>query len=456
MSSTKSAIEQVFDFLASVKLALFTLITLAIAAIGGTIIPQNLHPEQYIQGYGPKLYTFLSYLDMFDMYSSWWFTLLMALLVINLVICSINRLPGTMRLAKPARAEKLSAEFLKKQSFSEVIKVKGNPDSVLSNLKKDMAGIFSRPNEITSSWGKLLWAEKGAFSRYGVYLVHFSILFFIIGGLVGGKYGFSAYINMSNGQKASRVMGREPAGMINLPFTIHLDRFIVKFYDTGTPSHFESFVTIIEDGKEVLEDSISVNHPLTYRGITFYQSGWSRDQVGPFKVRATNLKDNKSYDLVVHKGRPVELPDKSGAVGVMEFMENIMRAGPAVRLVVQQKNEQAYAEWAFMKKPDGMPEPKSNWSFDLKDYKVTYASGFQVNKDPGVVFIWIGCGMMLIGFIVTFFFSHRKMFIGIISKGKNTEVILAGSSHRNQGSYKVKFDRMAERVADRAASGDNE
>ena len=123
MAESKGIADQIIDFLASVKLALTVLFTMAAAAVAGTIIPQNLDPRQYLEAHGPVLYTFLSYLDMYNMYSSWWFNLLMAVLVVNLIVCSAKRIPKAYRLARPTDPSKVKPAFLKNQSFSEVMTI---------------------------------------------------------------------------------------------------------------------------------------------------------------------------------------------------------------------------------------------------------------------------------------------------------------------------------------------
>ncbi|HHO49251.1 MAG TPA: cytochrome c biogenesis protein ResB, partial [Desulfobacteraceae bacterium] len=51
----KKYIHETMTFLASVKLALFLLFTLAVTSIIGTIVPQNEAPGLYVQLYGPNL-----------------------------------------------------------------------------------------------------------------------------------------------------------------------------------------------------------------------------------------------------------------------------------------------------------------------------------------------------------------------------------------------------------------
>ncbi|MBF0528953.1 MAG: cytochrome c biogenesis protein ResB, partial [Deltaproteobacteria bacterium] len=214
MTIPKGTIDQITDFLASVKLALVLLIALAAVAVLGTIVPQNLDPEQYLHAYGPRLYTFLSYLDMFDMYRSWWFTALLAFLVVNLVICSINRLPGTLRLAKSVNPTRVSVDFLQKQALVSLETLSKPAPDLLPDLRKTLSRGFSNPKETTTTWGILLHTEKGAFSRFGAYMVHLSILVIIAGAIIGNRWGFSAYLNLPEGQTAAQVEGERPPGRI--------------------------------------------------------------------------------------------------------------------------------------------------------------------------------------------------------------------------------------------------
>lgn len=371
MSTLNDTIEQITDFLASVKLALVLLMVLAITAVVGTIVPQNLAPQQYLHAYGPRLYTFLSYLDVFDMYRSWWFTALLAFLTVNLLVCSTHRLPKTIRLIKSVKPEKVTIDFLQKQAFVVLETIPAPVTDISGPLQTTFSRGFSRPRETTASWGTLLHSEKGAFSRFGVYVVHASILVIIAGAIVGNRWGFSAYLNLPEGQTATQVEGERPAARITLPFGIKLDKFVVEFYPNGMPSEYRSDLTVLEGNRPVLSTSIRVNHPLTYRDITFYQS---------------------SYGQV-----------PGGSRGVA--------GGPL------------------------------------------YYSGLQVRYDPGVTLIWIGCGMMLTGFLVAFFFAHQKLYLGLIIQGNQTRVVLAGSSHRNQGSFKIKFEQMASAIRQIAVDG---
>ena len=130
------------------------------------------------------------------MYSSWWFRLLMAMLVVNLVFCSIKRFPTAMKLSKPIKPEKIKPEFLNKQTNNRTINLKGDPKELTERLKTIFRNRFKAPGELTADWGRLFYADRGAFSRYGAYIVHLSLLLFIAGGIIGSVSGFTAQMQL--------------------------------------------------------------------------------------------------------------------------------------------------------------------------------------------------------------------------------------------------------------------
>ena len=97
-SENPSAIDQIWKSFASVKLTIGLLLTLAATSIIGTLIPQNESPGAYLQSFGETLYRIFSLLGLFDMYHSWWFRALILLLVVNIIICSIDRLQATWKI----------------------------------------------------------------------------------------------------------------------------------------------------------------------------------------------------------------------------------------------------------------------------------------------------------------------------------------------------------------------
>ena len=102
MSKEKSFTDQLWDLFCSLKLAISILILLATTSIIGTVIEQNKTPQEYMQNYGmsESTYKALDALQFFDMYHSYWFLSLMGLFAVNLICCSIKRLPRIIKIVR--------------------------------------------------------------------------------------------------------------------------------------------------------------------------------------------------------------------------------------------------------------------------------------------------------------------------------------------------------------------
>ena len=84
---------------------------------------------------------------------------------------------------------------------------------------------------------------------------------------------------------------------LTLPYELVLSRFKMdKYPGTDSPASYESFVSLFTD-EGPKEAHIFMNHPLKYKGVTFYQASYSQDERGNY---ASTLSVN------VDKGRPLK------------------------------------------------------------------------------------------------------------------------------------------------------
>ena len=174
----KGVISILYDLFRSLKLTIVLLILLAIVSIIGTVITQNATMEEYVQRYGVSLYEVFDFFSLFDMYHSWWFSAILLLLVVNLIACSTQRLPGVWRqIFHGPDSEGLSDPMLKILPYVEKIR---NPRSDHSQsegmMRSNLKTWFGDPERIETDSSITLFSEKGKFSRLGVYLAHLSII----------------------------------------------------------------------------------------------------------------------------------------------------------------------------------------------------------------------------------------------------------------------------------------
>ena len=134
---------QLWQFFASVKLSVVIFLSLAATSIIGTVIPQNENPMLYHRKFGDVLFTIFNTLEIFDMYHSWWFRLLLFLLTVNIIVCSINRLQATWKIIFPKKAS-FHADPFRRSRHQRTWTSDSSPEAVKSPLRP-MAGKTLRP-----------------------------------------------------------------------------------------------------------------------------------------------------------------------------------------------------------------------------------------------------------------------------------------------------------------------
>jgi cytochrome c biogenesis protein len=447
-----------WTFFSSVKLTIVLLMVLAAASVAGTLLPQGQDPSQLAGRVSPGVLRLLEVLDLFDMYHAWWFRWLIGLLSLNLIVCSLDRFPSAWRRFKtktsPDRAkpfEDLPSDqsFLARGALTEVT------ERVYALFRKS----YGRPQRVQTGDQFFLFGEKGRYAHFGVYLVHLSVLLILVGALIGSFFGFEAYVNIPEGDKVDTVFLRR--GMLPMPldFQVRCDRFFVEFYDGGMPKEYRSDLAFLVDGKEVSKQSALVNHPITFRGVTFYQSSYGTASGGKAFLRVTREADDKqTVQFQAEKGQINQLPGNEGTFQVIEVEQNLKGSmGPAVLISLKPNEEKEVHFWVFkdyealqkrfpsgmLKSPALNPSIFKPYTFHLDKLETRFYTGLQVNKDPGVPVVWAGCFLMIAGFMVAFFTSHRRVWIRVIKEKRGIRVSVAGTSSKNPVGLERELGHLA-------------
>ncbi|MCW8860272.1 MAG: cytochrome c biogenesis protein ResB [Deltaproteobacteria bacterium] len=443
---TKSYTDRTWDFLCSLKLTIVLLLLLALTSIIGTLIQQNAPAADYIREYGQANYELFKKLQFTDMYSSSWFIGILALFSVNLICCSIKNFPRVWKFFKEPllvagpgtfKGSTNTAEFSSKDSKQEVA------DRVSTLLKKEIG----KPR-LTEKEGKLyLFAQKGIYSRLGPYITHLSILIVMAGAIIGNIWGYKAYVNIVEGSSIDQVLSRNGTVPIDLGFTVRCDDFDVSYYpNSNRPKDYNSDLVILENGQEMARKRIEVNHPLTYKGITFYQSSYGPAGSAFFKVKATENASGETVEVKAQQGQNVPLPN-GYSFAVTNFTENDRNFGPAMQMRIKTpdgKNGAPFVVWQNF--PQFDVKRGGVFNFALLGFEQPQFTGLQVAKDPGVNIVWLGCFLMVFGSLSAFFFSHKRVWVCLEEDGKKTKVLLAGNAHRNQPGFSLAFEELQEKV----------
>jgi cytochrome c biogenesis protein len=449
-SSDKNVFEQTWDFFASVKLAIIVLILIAATSIIGTLIPQNAADAFYLHKYGEFRFKLFTMLNIFDMYHAWWFLLLLFLLVINIIACSIDRLSKTWKIIFPKKVS-FNTERFKKNKNQESFAIKNDMEKIAPQYKEFVSKRFKTIVEQKTENSIAIFGEKGRWTRFGVYIVHISILLLLVGALIGGLVGFKGHINLNEGESADSVVISEQKGEKKFGFTIKCNTFDVKFYDTGAPEEFKSNISIIENGKEILTEDIIVNDPLRYKSINFFQSSYGVSSADNLTLEIESKKSKMIYHQKLKIGDNFDLPEAGGNFELIRYLPQFDFKGHNLGQSFIGKIKKGDGKEIMVILPTRFPTfdkmRQGDFAFIAENFTKKYYTGLQVTYDPGVIFVYIGFVLMIAGCFVTFFMSHQSIMVEI-TKGKKSElfVLISGKANRNNQSMKIKIEKLAKQL----------
>jgi cytochrome c biogenesis protein len=446
MSKEKSVPGALLGWLSSLKLTLILFFTLAVASVIGTLLPQEISLPELTDRFSPAMASLINSLALNNLYHSMWFRILLLLLCTNLVACTIERLPKTIRLIRrfqdPFDSQKLS-RFGLSSSIAAALPL----DQTQSVVESAVCETFGRMCRIEAGRVDGLdpfcaVSETGRWSTLMVYVVHLSVLIVLVGALAGSYLGFRGAMNLTEGETSDKVMLAEGESVTELPFEIRCNKFEVSFYDTGAPKEFKSDVAIIENGREVLDRSIVVNDPLTYEGITFYQASYGTC-LKEARIELTDPDSGKKIAMTLPFRQPVTIPGASDQLMIVDYRENLMRVGQAIEIVYVKQGRQPSSRWILVDRPYHGNRIE-NYLVRVTQTDTARFTGLQVKKDPGIWVVWAGFTLMTMAIGLTFYSSHRKLWVCIEpdKKSGKTIVTLAGRASRNAQAFEEKFEAL--------------
>lgn len=444
--------ETVWGFFKSLKLTIFLLLTLATVSIVGTVIEQGRPLEVYVKAYGEGWTSILTTLGLNDMYHTRWFTTLLAMLVSNIIVCTIDRFPTKWKTTFDDRVN-VDTRFIRNLGNNSLVNLSMGIIDVRNGVVSILRERGYRVKEANSSEGISLYAWKGTIGRFGSEITHLSLITILIGSIVGSIYGFRDFSTIYEG---------EGQAIPRTDFQVRLDRFWIDYYETGQVKQYNSKLTVIEGGKEVFSKHIWVNEPMRYKGVWFYQSsyGMAWDRVREAQIALKN-KDKMGEPFVVRWGEMVRIPGTELDVRLVSFVSDfgfdtqtktiyprsMEHNNQAIGLEVYERGKTISRPWLFLNYPGIMPAiPGSQYDLVFLGYKGIPFTGLSVTKDPGTNIVWVGSSLMAVGFLLAFFIFHKRIWVRIRQNGDSTEVYLGGMINKNRIIFEKEFAGLVGRI----------
>ena len=430
------------DLFSSIRLTIVLLTAIAFGALLGTIIPQQEAAEAFSARLQPTVLAVFHAFQLFNVYHSAWFILLLLLLAVNLAVCSLDRFPAAWRQFRGG-ASPDGAEGLANHPPERIVATDRPAAAEISRLEALLRKRCRRVRRAETSQGFVLAAGKGAFSRFGVFVVHLGVLLLIAGGLAGAIFGVQGHVEIAEGDTVSTMQFRGGKPMQSLPFSIRCDRFTVEYYDSGAPRLFRSDLTFLKQGKVVRQGALLVNHPIVFGGLRFYQASYGILPGG--RLVLSYVRGNgKANEREAAVGDAFDLPGAEGRVEVIRAENDLMRMGPAVKLSVTATRGNAQF-WVFQnierikeanpgileRVPLMNPGLFTPYLFSMQQKGERFYTVLQAVSDPGVPLVAGGAALLIVGLMITFFFSHRRFRIVLEEEKGKSRIGLGGSSNRD-------------------------
>jgi cytochrome c biogenesis protein len=445
--------------LTSIRTGIVLLIIVGIVSAAGTLILQRplTEPEQLARAYSPQTLAWLDRLGLTDVFHAWWFVVLLALLSLNIVLASLERFPVAWHeVVRPyLRPE---PHFLSGLPLQKEIPIR-NAESGIEAAERAFRRVGFKPQRVGRDADISLYAERHRYARLAAYVVHTSLLLILTGGMVDALWGYRGFLSLTKNEQASQIELRD-GGTKSLGFTIRCDGAGQENYADGTPRRYWSTLGVLENGREVKQETIEVNKPLVYRGLRFFQSSYGpTGDIGSVRLLASSKTDPSIHkEIVLQPGVPVAL-DANTSVQLARFVPDFVISGnqiasrsnepnnPAIQLSVVSKDAGESRVWLFPKFPDFPHPDNSPYAFQVRDLEMGYFTGLQVSYEPGQWAVWAGVILMGVGLCMAFYMLHIRFWAVPVSDSRGRLALWVGATaSKNRDALEARFRKLVEAI----------
>jgi cytochrome c biogenesis protein len=345
------------ELLASMRFAIALLTVICIASVIGTVLKQAEPYVNYVNQFGPFWAEVFGKLNLYTVYSAWWFLLILAFLVVSTTLCIVRNTPKILADLRTYK-ENIRAQALKAFRHRAQGQLGEAPEAAARRMGAILAarGWKVRLQERAAGGqdgsapaGWMIAAKAGAANKLGYLAAHGAIVMICLGGLLDGDLivraqmwlgdktvytgsglvsevapqhrlsernpTFRGNLLVAEGTAADTAILTQPDGIVlqELPFAVELKKFIVEYYPTGMPRLFASEIVIHDKATgEAQPARVEVNHPARYKGVEIYQSSFD-DGGSAVTLRAQPMDgSSQSFKLMGRIGESTRLTRAAG------------------------------------------------------------------------------------------------------------------------------------------------
>ncbi|HKG22370.1 MAG TPA: cytochrome c biogenesis protein ResB, partial [Blastocatellia bacterium] len=279
-----SVLDRVLQLLSSVKFGVSMLMVLLTMCIIGMLIMQvevEGFQEYYVR-LSPAQRLVYGGLGFFDIYHAWYFTFLLAVTGLNIILASIDRFPTAWQYHSKPKAS-ASPNFIRAQMFNQEDESSERPPVLAERVRAAWKRNGFRPRIKEDGDRITVFAQKNLWNRFGAYVVHVALITIFIGGFLTNRYGVGGMMEIRPGKSSNTfntfkmTLDGQRTAPAMLPFSIEctdLQQRLIRpegNLDATNTIDWLSYVKI-KDGDRETDAVVRLNNPFDYRGYRLFQS----------------------------------------------------------------------------------------------------------------------------------------------------------------------------------------
>jgi cytochrome c biogenesis protein len=417
--------QKFFRLVADLRFSIFILLVISFFSITGTVIEQDQSIETYKANYpltnpvfGILTWDRILQFGFDHVYSTWWFFILIFLFGLSLISCTFLQQLPSLKIARRCQFFRKTSQFYRLKIFTTLNSFSFN--KILSRIKQNQYSIFQQKN--------IVYCYKGLIGRIAPILVHFSMILVLLGTIIGSLFGFKAQ-EMIPKTENFHIQNVLTNGQLTIiPKTsARINDFWITYTKNKTVSQFYSDISILNTrGNETDRKTISVNYPLIYNNIYYYQTDWNL--IG-LRFRTMN-NEIMEYPLlnILNNQNKVWLTWISNTKSLNEGM---------IALI---DNLEGYCS-IYNETGTFLGNIELNETINFKQpftlLEIISSTGLQIKTDPGIPVIYIGFFFLMLSTLISYITYSQ---IWIIQK--NQKLFIGGTTNRALFDFELEFFKI--------------
>jgi cytochrome c biogenesis protein len=375
--------------------------------------------DRYDPLLGAAIVNALERLQVFQIFTSTWFTLSLLLLAVSIIVCTLDRTPRLWRQSHEVRVTQPDPYY------DPGLPDRAAMDGVAATDVRDVLRHhrFRVREETTDTDGRTyFYGDRHQYVKMATLLTHLGLILFIVAAAVTTKFGDEQPLLLVEGGSLTV----QPIGSPGILVVKNLGFEAPGFLETGQARDFTTELAVYRNGEEIAHKTIRVNDPLEVEGYSLHENNFGPapeifvgdvdgkplwDGPVPFDGEAGGMP----YGSMIVPGRDI----------LLEFLLRRDADGIATVIVQPSRITGEDAEGRPIAEPLPPLAPRAGEAYAVAGADISVGvRGFSdytlliAKKDPGKPIVWAAFAFLITGIAISFYLPRRRVWARVDRDGR--------------------------------------